>query len=317
MRAAVLYGAKDFQMEELSSPEVKADECLIEVKACGVCHSEISQWETRLNGLDYPRYIGHEVAGVIIESGQNVTGFNRGERVAVWVDGKGYAEQVAAHQNQIFPLAEGISFAEAMAEPIGCTTNAINRTNIQQGDIVALAGTGFMGLIMLQQIKLSGAVKVIAIDIRDDMLELAGQLGADMLINPKKMDVVKEVRNITKDKGVDICFEVGGSQGTLDLAAAICRMEGKLVIFGYHPGSRTIKDLGYWNWMAFDIINAHFRDLQQILDGTRRGMHMLNADKVKMNQLITHRYKLEQINEAFDAAVSKPKGFVKSVITLD
>ncbi|TFG95109.1 MAG: hypothetical protein E4H13_13850 [Calditrichales bacterium] len=174
-----------------------------------------------------------------------------------------------------------------------------------------------MGLILLQQIKHSGAARVIAIDIRDDMLELAKQLGADEVINPVKNDPVKKVHEITAGSGVDVSFEVGGSQGTLDLAASLCRMEGKLVIFGYHPGSRTIQDLGFWNWMAFDIINAHFRDKNVILDGTRRGMAMLNAKKVTMKPLITHSFRLDQINAAFASAVEKPHGFVKSVITFD
>ncbi|MGE5861517.1 MAG: L-iditol 2-dehydrogenase, partial [Ignavibacteria bacterium] len=101
------------------------------------------------------------------------------------------------------------------------------------------------------------------------------------------------------------------------LAADICRMEGKLVIFGFHPGPRKINDLGYWNWMAFDVINAHFRDLNTILNGTRIGMEMLNTGKINMKPLITHTFKLEEIENAFKAAKEKPKGFIKSVITMN
>jgi L-iditol 2-dehydrogenase len=100
------------------------------------------------------------------------------------------------------------------------------------------------------------------------------------------------------------------------MAAEICRMEGKLVIFGYHPGQRLIKDLGYWNWMAYDIINAHFRDLNTILKGSKIGMQLLNQKKIDMNLLITHTLNLSDIEEAFNLAKTKPEGFVKSVIVM-
>jgi threonine dehydrogenase-like Zn-dependent dehydrogenase len=94
-------------------------------------------------------------------------------------------------------------------------------------------------------------------------------------------------------------------------------MEGKLVIFGFHPGPRKIKDFGYWNWMAFDIINAHFRNLDTILKGSRIGMDMLNYKRIDMQPLITHEFPIEKIEDAFSVAKDKPKGFVKSVIVFD
>lgn len=314
MKAAVLYGPHDWRIDELDIPTINEDECLINIKACGVCHSEQHQWEMKIPGLEYPRYIGHEVAGEITEVGPAVRGFQVGDRVAAWTDGRGYAEAIAVKSDTLSLIANDISYEHALSEPIACTTNAVIRTNVQLNDTIALVGTGFMGLILLQQLRLSGAKKIIAIDVRDEILTLSGELGADIQLNPMKDDIESEIKELTNGKGVDISFEVGGNQSTLDLAAQICRMEGKLVIFGYHPGSRVIKDLGYWNWMAFDIINAHFRDMNTILKGTRIGMDLLNSGKVKMEKLITHKYKLEEIEQAFTAAKEKPKGFVKSVI---
>jgi threonine dehydrogenase-like Zn-dependent dehydrogenase len=317
MRAAILHDAQDFRIEERDTPVFKSDECLIKVKACGVCHSELHQWQHKIKGLDYPRFIGHEAAGIIIEVGSEVKNFKKNDRVAVWVDEKGYAEKIVVKNDRIFPLSDDISFNEAMAEPLSCTTNGINRANITLADTIALVGTGFMGLILLQQIKLRGPEQIIAIDIREDMLEMAKKLGADLTINPETENVEKIIKNTTDERGVDICFEVGGTQNTLNLAASLCRMEGKLVIFGYHPGARTIHDLGFWNWMAFDIINAHFRDLGKILDGSRRGMKLLNKGEITLKPLITHTYPLEEINTAFATAIEKPDGFVKAVIVFE
>lgn len=317
MKSAVLYGPHHWEIEEKITPVIEKDECLIKIKICGVCHSEIHQWETKVEGLEYPRYIGHEVAGEIIKVGSSVKEFKVGDRVAAWADGKGYAEEIAVKVDTLSLIADDIAYEFALSEPIACTTNAVLRTNVQLGDVVAMVGTGFMGLIMLQELKLTGAKKIIAIDVRDEMLQLSKELGADVQLNPLKDNVEQEIKKLTNGKGVDISFEVGGNQSTLDLASQICRMEGKLVIFGYHPGSRIIKDLGYWNWMAFDVVNAHFRNLETILKGMRIGMDLLNAGKIKMDKLVTHKYRLDEIEKAFNAAKEKPTGFVKSVIVND
>jgi L-iditol 2-dehydrogenase len=317
MKQAVLYGPHDWRIEEAKTPSVKEDEVLLKIKACGVCHSELHQWDIKQNDLVYPRYIGHEVAGEVIGTGKNVKKFKEGDHVAVWTDGKGYAEEIAVHSNRLFKIADNISFAEAMAEPIACTTNGVIKSNTQLNDTIALVGTGFMGLILLQQLKLRGAKFIAAVDVREEILELAKNLGADYVINPQKEKTKDVIKELTDGKGVDVSFEVGGNEITLNLAADICRMEGKLVIFGFHPGPRKIKDLGYWNWMAFDIINAHFRDINTILNGTRIGMEMLNTGKINMQPLITHTFKLDEIENAFLAAKEKPKGFIKSVIVMN
>ena len=130
MKAALLHGAHDFRVEELPPPDMQEDECLIAVNACGVCHSEIHQWEKKNPNLEYPRFIGHEVAGIVLDTGSKVKDFQAGNRVAVWVDGKGYAEQVNVKENHIFHVANDIPFDQAMAEPIGCTTNGVMKTKV-------------------------------------------------------------------------------------------------------------------------------------------------------------------------------------------
>lgn len=317
MRIAALHGPHDFKIEEHPTPEIRANECLIKVRACGVCHSELHQWEVKVEGLNYPRYIGHEVAGEVIKVGAEVKQFKPGDRVAVWTDSKGFAEETAVDAKWLFPISLKVPYEEALAEPIACTVNGIRKANIQLGESVALVGTGFMGLILLQEIRLRGPSQIIAIDVRDGMLATAKELGADVVINPERTDAAQRVKELTGQKGVDVAFEVGGVQATLDLAADICRMEGKLVIFGYHPGPRQIKDLGFWNWMAFDIVNAHFRSLDTILEGSRIGMELLNQGKLKIAPLVTHKYPLEKIEDAFMAAREKPKGFIKSVMVMD
>lgn len=317
MRTAVLYGPHDFRIENVPSPLIGDDECLIKVRACGVCHSEIHQWDVKIPGLEYPRSIGHEVSGEIIKTGCKVRNFKAGDRVAVWADGKGYSEEISAKEERLCIISPDIPFELALSEPISCTTNGVFKSNIQLNDSIALVGVGFMGLILVQELKLYNPKQIIAIDFRDEMLSLASQLGADVVINPAKEDPTAIIKKLTNNKGVDICFEVAGVQSSINLAAELTRMEGKLVIFGYHPGPREIKDLGYWNWMAFDIVNAHFRDMGKILNGARIGMDLLNSKKINMAPLITHEFRLDEIEKAFCTAKEKPKGFVKAVIVMN
>src|SRR5512145_463474 len=190
MRIAILYGPHDFRIEERPRPALQRDECLVRVRACGVCHSEIHQWDIKQEGLDYPRSIGHEVAGEVLEVGQQVEGCRPGDRVSVWTDRQGYAEMVAVKSDRLFPIAPEIPFEHALAEPIACATNGVSRANIQLGDTIALAGTGFMGLLLLQELKLRGPGRIIALDVRDEMLALAKRLGADVMINPRREDPI-------------------------------------------------------------------------------------------------------------------------------
>lgn len=317
MKAAILHGAHDFRIEDIKTPDVGEYEYLIKVKACGVCHSELHQWADKIKDLEYPRHIGHEVSGVVIKAGTKAKKFVPGERVAVWVEGKGYAEETAADEKFVFPIADGISFEEALAEPIGCTTNGVLKTKLGLQENIAVVGAGFMGLILIQELKNLNPAKIIAVDVREEMLDMAKELGADFTFNPMKVKVEAEIAKLTDKKGVDIAFEAGGNENTLNLAADITRMEGKLVIFGFHPGPRKIKDLGYWNWMAFDIVNAHFRNRETIIEGTRKGMDLVNSGKLNMKPLITHRFPLKDIEKAFLTAHEKPKGFVKAVITIE
>ena len=172
-----------------------------------------------------------------------------------------------------------------------------------------------MGLIMVQVFNASGAGMVIAVDTRDSILELARGVGATHTVNSKSVDPRTAIKELTDGKGVDIGVEGAGNQQTLDLTADLVRMEGKLEVFGYHQGEPRRVNWGYWNWMAFQIINGHTRSGSVYVEGMKIGLQLLEAGKLDMNSLVTHRFALHEINRAFEIASSKQEGFVKGVIT--
>jgi threonine dehydrogenase-like Zn-dependent dehydrogenase len=172
-----------------------------------------------------------------------------------------------------------------------------------------------MGNLVQQLVALRGPRQLIVADARSDALERASALGASRVVDVTGESLPDVVRSLTDGRGADVTFECTGTQGALATIGDATRMSGKLAIVGYHQGPAREIPLAYWNWMAFTIINAHFRDLNTIMRGMAVGMRLHAAGQLDMDGLVTHRFELGQINEAFAALRDKPEGFVKAVIT--
>ena len=315
MKIAVLTGPKEFQFEEQKLPELLPDEVLVRVAACGVCTSELDMWEGRAGGHMYARYPGHEVSGVVADVGNDVQGLATGDRVAVWAPGRGFAEYVIVKSKHCFPAGE-LPLDLALAEPLACAVNTVELANISLSDDVVIIGAGFMGNLVQKLVTMQGPRHLIVADTRADALERALQLGATHVVNVTKESLPEVVKSLTDGQGADVSFEVVGAQAPLNLLGDVTCMSGKVVLVGFHQGEPRQIPLGYWNWMAFQILNAHFREEATILRGMRIGMRLLTSGRLSLEDLVTHRFGLDEINQAFLAAHEKPEGFVKSTIVM-
>ena len=316
MKIAILTGPKEFKFEEQELPALLPDEVLVQVAACGVCTSELDMWEGRAGSHMYPRYPGHEVSGVVADLGKDVQGLAAGDRVAVWAPGRGFAEYVVVKSRYCFPAGD-LPLDLALAEPLACAVNTVELANVSLSDDVVIVGAGFMGNLVQKLVALQGPRRLIVADTRADALERALKLGATHVVNVKNESLPDAVKSLTDGQGADVSFEVVGAQGPLNLLGDVTRMSGKVVIVGYHQGEPRQIPLGYWNWMAFQILNAHFREEATILRGMRIGMRLLTSGRLRLDDLVSHRFRLNQINEAFLAAHEKPEGFVKSTIVME
>ena len=314
MCAAILHGPRTFKLEDRPIPLIGPDELLVKTTACGICTSEIDFFLGNAKGFEYPRFIGHEPSGVVIEVGDAVQGFSPGDRVGIWSEGKGFAEYVATKAAHVARIRPETSLEHALGEPIACATNGVRKADPQLNDSVCIVGCGFMGLIMLQVFRARGVGLMIAVDTRKSIRDLALKLGATHAFDPASMNVVDTVKEMTGGRGVDIGVEAAGKQQTLDMAANLTRMEGKLEVFGFHQGEPRSVPWGYWNWMAFHIINGHVRSAHVYVEGMRMGLGLLDAGKLNMEPLVTHRFALRDINRGFETAASKEEGFVKGII---
>jgi threonine dehydrogenase-like Zn-dependent dehydrogenase len=317
MKQCILVEPQRSRIEDRPLPAVGPGDVLIRVKACGVCASELHGWHG--DGGPYPREYGHEVAGQVVEAGTQVRQIQP-EMAVTGLFCRGYAEYAVAPQNLALQIPEGIGYDVGLGEPLSCVVSAARRTRIEPGDSVAIVGLGFMGLLMLQAVCLRGPVRTIGIDVREEALDLAQRLGADEVLTPEQVPDDLRLTNwgqLGGGYGVDVAVEASGTQAGLALAGQMVREHGVLSIVGYHQGGPRQVDMELWNWKALEVLNAHERRADYQMDCMRRGLALLAAGRIEMASLVTHRFGLDQVDEAFRALSTKPSGFVKAVITAD
>lgn len=314
MRIAVLTAPSTFQIVTEPVPDCGADAVLVEVTACGVCASELDTWLGH-GSSEFPIYPGHEVSGTVVSLGPEVSDFAVGDAVAVWTTGRGFAELVAAKADHC-RRSGNVPVEQALLEPVACAVNAVELADVRLGDDVVIIGAGFMGHLVHKLVALRGARHIIVADARADALERASGMGATQVVDVRTKSVVEVVADHTEGRGADVTFEVTGSQAPLEVVGAVTRMSGKIVLVGFHQGPPRKVPLGQWNWMAFQIRNAHFRDEATIMRGMSVGIRLLESGQLSLEGLVTHRFGLPDINEAFRTAVDKPEGFVKATVVM-
>lgn len=265
MKAMLLKEYKKLELVDMPIPEVGDEELLVQVKACGICGSDIHGWDGSTGRRVPPLVMGHEAAGIVAAVGKSVKGFAKGDRVTFdstvscgrcpsCKQGRinlcenrqvlgvscnefrrhgAFAEYVLVPQNIAYQLPAEFPFEHAaLIEAVSIAVHATNRTPVKLGDTAVVIGSGMIGLLVIQAIRLAGCAKVIAIDLENSKLEIAKTLGADVGLNPKECDVIKEVMALTGGKGADVALEVVGASGTVQTAIQCTRRGGSITLVG-------------------------------------------------------------------------------------
>ncbi|HVO55057.1 MAG TPA: alcohol dehydrogenase catalytic domain-containing protein [Solirubrobacterales bacterium] len=314
MKAALLSAPKTIELIDRELPPPGEGEVLIAISQCGVCTSELDVWEGK-SPEKLPMEIGHEIAGIVEQVGQRVEGLRAGDSVVAWVPGGGFAEQIVVPERHCIAVAPDLAYP-AVAEPLACIVNSVQLAAPALGDDVLIIGGGFMGSLLQMVSELRGPRSVIVADVRPDALQRARELGATRVVNSAEESLTDVVAELTGGSGVDLTYEVTGVAAGLDLAGEATRMSGKIAIVGYHQGGPRALALGRWNWMAYEIVNAHFRDVETIMAGMRAGMRLLEAGAIEPSSLISDRYPLADVGAAFERAGSRAAGFTKALVEL-
>jgi L-iditol 2-dehydrogenase len=265
MKALVLKAYNEFVYEDVPEPEFGPDEVLIQIKACGICGSDVHGMDGSSGRRIPPIIMGHEASGVIAKAGKNVREFSEGNRVtfdSTIYCGKCYfcrrgqinlcdnrrvlgvscheyrqhgafADYVAVPQQILYRLPDKLSFERAaMVEALSIAFHAVELTPISLNDTAVVVGVGMIGLLVIQTLRISGCGQVIAIDIDQRKLELATQLGADRVFRADQVNIQAEVAQLTDGRGAEIAFEVVGNPQALNTAIASLKKGGFLTLIG-------------------------------------------------------------------------------------
>lgn len=305
------------QRSELASETLRGlglFDVLVEVQVCGVCTSELHGWKDGV--ARFPVRMGHEPAGIVQAVGSSVSRFKPGDRVTGLIE-HSFSEAMVTHQDNLLHIPDGIPTEFALGEPLACMINAQRRTQVDLADRVAIIGLGFMGLGLLQLLRLRGPRQIIAVEVRDEARERALRLGATEAYHPQDLPrdyLLTDWSEWRGPTGVDVVIEASGTAPGLRLAGQMVRAHGILSIYGFHQGGAREVDVEMWNWKAIDVVNAHVRRQADLMDCMRRGLDLMAAGVIDFQSLITHRYPLSEIDKAFSEMATKPSGFIKAIV---
>jgi L-iditol 2-dehydrogenase len=308
-RRSVVVAPQTSRTEQASARAPGIGEVAIRVLLNGLCASDLPTWLAGPTG-HAPVALGHEPVGRVLELGPAVHTLTPGDLVTGRLT-QSFADVIVAPAADAVPLPPGLSYEAGIGEPLGCVVEALRRARLDTGDRVAVVGLGFMGLVLLQLLATSDTGEIVAVDTRDDACRAALANGASTVFSPAEILDRSDMRD-----GFDVVFEVTGVQAGLDLATTLTRPHGTMDIVGYHQSQRTV-DMQAWNWKALDVVNGHVRDRHRLTESIRRGLDVVAAARINYQSLITHRYPLGLIDQAYVDMRAKPDGFIKAVIVLD
>ncbi len=265
MKALVLEEYNKLIYRDFPDPLIADDEVLVKVEAVGICGSDVHGMDGSTGRRIPPLVMGHEASGVISEIGKGVSGWSAGDRVTFdstiyklddWYTRKGFynlsdgrmvlgvspgdwkkhgafAEYVNVPQHILYKVPDGVTFTQAaMVEPVAVAAHAVELTPILWNDTAVVVGSGMIGLFLIQVLRARGCGKIIAVDLENDKLTLAKELGADYALNPSKHDVRKEVLGLTENRGADVAFEVVGISASVNTAIGSVRRGATVTLVG-------------------------------------------------------------------------------------
>ena len=337
MKAAVIYGPEDIRIEDRPIPKPGPDEVLIRIHACGVCGTDDA-----LNRGEYPAtypvIIGHEFSGEVVETGVDVRNLKVGDRVTadpnrvcrscyfcrcgqehlcdnlrsmgVHIDGAN-AEYCVMIEDNVYLIGDTLSYEEAaFSEPLACAIHGTDLAQVKVGDTVLVVGAGGMGNLITQCVRNSGAANIIVSEPIAYRREIALKNGATHVLDPGTCDVAAEVRKV-QAVGADIVIEVAGNSRAQALCPEYLRKGGTLVYFGCSPKDNLIEINPF-------LLNENEQRILGSFNNkaaTARAIEMLSLGRIRVDNLISHRFSLSRYLDVFDCFGRSDT--IKLMVTMD
>ena len=338
MKALVAYSKDDYRLElAYPTPECGPDDIIIKTEACGVCagdlkckHGAAMFWgdDVQPSWVKPPFIPGHEFFGRIVQMGENVTGYELGDRITAdqivpcgkcrfckdghyWMcqphdmlgyqyyNNGGMAEYVRYPKTCVISrVPDEMSLEQAaLIEPYGCSKHAVDRANISNEDVVVISGAGTLGLGMITYARMKNPKLLIVLDMQQNRLDKAKEFGADLVFNPGECDIDKEIKALTDG---DIYIEATGIPASVIQGLTIIRKLGTFVEFSVF-GKETTAD---WSIIGdrkeLNILGSHLSPYAYpfVIENMLKG-------NLKTDGVVSHIFKIEEWEKAFDYATGK------------
>ena len=336
MLAAVLKAQDRLELEELDTPEIGPGSALLKVESVALCGSDVRILHHGNPRVVPPAIMGHEAAGIIVKTGKNVKRVKEGDRIALGADvpcgqcswcrnglgnncdinyAVGYQISGAFTQymeltpllldeGPVTPFGESLSFDHAaLAEPLACAINGLELVGMSLGKRVVLIGMGPIGCMMIDLARIMGASQVIAVQRSRKRLEIAKAYGADAYLASEDEDIVERCRELTGGAGPDVVITTCGSVETHEQAIDMVAHRGYVNLFGgLAKDSRPLNVLSNTiHYKECFVTGSHGSTPRQHALAVR----LLEAGRIRVDPLITHRFPLCRIHDAFEAMESR------------
>lgn len=338
MKASCFVKNETFEVREVPQPKAQAGTVVVKNMVCGVCGTDVHIYHGEPGSADVnpPVILGHEYSGEVVEVGFGVSGLKAGdhvtidpniycgscvhcrngkkqlcesmEAVGVTRDG-GFAQYSVVPASQAFLLDPKLSYETgAMAEPTACCLHGIDLAGIRPGDAVCIVGGGAIGLIMVQLARLSGAGKLVLSEPNLKRRGVGLSLGADAAIDPTEADCQKKLSEALGKEGADVVIECVGNLSAVKSAFAFAAKGATIVLFS------VPKVDAKFELPLFDVYKKELTIRGSFVnpDTHQRAVELLNSGKLDFSSIITHRFSLEEMDQAI--AMQKSDESIKVVV---
>lgn len=333
MKSAVFYGKHDIRVEDHDMPEVGPNDVLIQIKACGVCGTDVHIYEGDKGAAECcpPTILGHEFSGVIQKVGEKVTRYKIGQRVCIdpnhycggcnycrnglvhfcehmtgygtTVNG-GFAQYCSVNEKQVYLLGEHTTFAQgAMTEPVSCCLHGIDMCDIHPGSNVVVIGGGMIGLLMVQLACISGAAHVALSEPVESKREVGKKLGADFCIDPIHEDVKKKLA----DNGmgwVNVVIECVGSPKTIEQAIDIAGNKAIVMMFGLTKPDQTVSIKPFQIFQKELSLKASYINPYT----QKRALSLIDSGRLDVTSMVEKHCSLEKLSDILSKPELRNKG---------
>ncbi len=312
---ANLVRPREFKCETRTISKVPKGKILIRNKACGVCQgTEIWPWKGQDcdtgENIKFPYLMGHQNTGIVEIVGEGVEGIKVGERV---FGGGGYRRFSLADPFSCIKIPNEVSYETAtQIIEIGGMLKDIGSAEIKSDDKVVIIGAGPMGILALQRVNLDYPDQIIVTDLLKERLQYAKRFGADYVIDASEQNQIEEVIELTQG-GATVVIEATVSIGCMKIAVEMLRKEGRLVVFGTHPEPINLKP-AFFKEKSCRVLFTFPQGKEEWHYYSVKAMKLIDRGIIRVEPLITHRVRIEEIQQAFETLERDPKSIMKMMI---